>query len=49
MRVGYDGQNGRDYTGIGKLMRDRGLIQIGSMQDIVGWLHANPAQGRWRS
>ncbi len=44
MRVGYDGQNGRDYTGIGRLMRDRGLIQIGSMQDIVGWLHANPAQ-----
>jgi membrane-bound lytic murein transglycosylase A len=44
MRVGYDGQNGRDYTGIGKLMRDRGLIQIGSMQDIVAWLHANPGQ-----
>jgi membrane-bound lytic murein transglycosylase A len=44
MRVGYDGQNGRDYTGIGRLMRDRGLIQIGSMQDIVGWLHANPDQ-----
>ncbi len=44
MRVGYDGQNGRDYTGIGRLMKDRGLIQIGSMQDIVGWLHANPAQ-----
>jgi membrane-bound lytic murein transglycosylase A len=43
LRVGYDGQNGRDYTGIGKLMKDRGLIQIGSMQDIVGWLHANPA------
>ncbi|MBO9574214.1 MAG: murein transglycosylase A [Sphingobium sp.] len=44
MRVGYDGQNGRDYTGIGRLMRDRGLIQIGSMQDIVAWLHANPEQ-----
>ena len=44
MRVGYDGQNGRDYTGIGRLMKDRGLIQIGSMQDIVGWLHANPGQ-----
>src|SRR5690606_2829990 len=44
MRVGYDGQNGRDYTGIGRLMKDRGLIQIGSMQDIVGWLHANPDQ-----
>jgi membrane-bound lytic murein transglycosylase A len=44
LRVGYDGQNGRDYTGIGRLMKDRGLIQIGSMQDIVGWLHANPDQ-----
>lgn len=46
MRVGYDGQNGRDYTGIGKLMKDRGLIQAGSMQDIVAWLRANPEQGR---
>lgn len=44
MRVGYDNQNGRDYLGIGKLMKDRGLIKIGSMQDIVGWLHANPDQ-----
>lgn len=46
MRVGYDGQNGRDYTGIGKLMKDRGLIQAGSMQDIMAWLRANPAEGR---
>jgi len=45
MRVGYDGQNGRDYTGIGKLMKDRGLIQAGSMQDIMGYLRANPAEG----
>jgi membrane-bound lytic murein transglycosylase A len=45
MRVGYDGQNGRDYTGIGKLMKDRGLIQAGSMQDIMSYLRANPAQG----
>lgn len=45
-RIGYDSQNGRDYTGIGKLMKDRGLIQRGSMQDIVAWLRANPAQGR---
>jgi membrane-bound lytic murein transglycosylase A len=44
LRVGYDGQNGRDYTGIGRLMRDKGLIRIGSMQDIVAWLHANPDQ-----
>jgi membrane-bound lytic murein transglycosylase A len=46
MRIGYDGQNGRDYTGIGRLMRERGLIQIGSMQDIMAWLRANPADGR---
>jgi membrane-bound lytic murein transglycosylase A len=45
MRVGYDGQNGRDYTGIGKLMKDRGLIQIGSMQDIMSYLRANPVDG----
>ncbi|MGD9811015.1 MAG: murein transglycosylase A [Sphingobium sp.] len=46
MRIGYDGQNGRDYTGIGKLMKDRGLIQSGSMQDIMGWLRAHPEEGR---
>lgn len=46
MRIGYDGQNGRDYTGIGKLMKDRGLIQAGSMQDIMNWLRANPVEGR---
>ncbi|OWK31943.1 murein transglycosylase A [Sphingomonas mucosissima] len=48
LRIGYDSQNGRDYTGIGKLMLDRGLIGRGeaSMQGIVAWLHANPEQGR---
>jgi membrane-bound lytic murein transglycosylase A len=48
LRIGYDSQNGRDYTGIGKLMLDRGLVQRGqaSMQGIVAWLHANPDQGR---
>ncbi len=46
MRIGYAGQNGRDYTGIGKLMKDRGLIKAGSMQDIMQWLRANPVDGR---
>jgi len=48
LRIGYDSQNGRDYTGIGKLMLDRGLIGRGeaSMQGIVAWLHANPEEGR---
>lgn len=43
MRVGYAGQNGRDYTGIGRLMRDRGLVPNGSMQELVDWLRSNPA------
>ena len=48
MRIGYDGQNGRDYTGIGKLMRDRGLLgpTQTSMQGIMEVLRANPEQGR---
>lgn len=48
MRIGYDGQNGRDYTGIGKLMKDRGLLGDGqtNMQGIMNWLRANPEQGR---
>lgn len=46
MRIGYDSQNGRGYTGIGKLMRDRGLITDASMQGIVAYLHANPEEGR---
>ena len=46
MRIGYESQNGRGYTGIGRLMRDRGLITDASMQGIVAYLRANPAEGR---
>jgi membrane-bound lytic murein transglycosylase A len=48
MRIGYAGQNGRDYVGIGKLMKDRGLLGPGqtSMQGIVAWLRAHPEEGR---
>ena len=48
MLIGYASQNGRAYTGIGALMRDRGLLQPGeaSMQGIVGYLHRNPEEGR---
>lgn len=47
VRIGYDSQNGRDYTGIGALMRERGLLQPGqaSMQGIMSWLRAHPAEG----
>lgn len=48
MMIGYEGQNGRDYTGIGKIMRDRGLLEPGkaSMDGIEEWLRANPEQGK---
>lgn len=46
MRIGYESQNGRGYTGIGRVMKDRGLITDGSMQGIVAYLRANPEEGR---
>lgn len=48
MRIGYAGQNGRGYVAIGRLMKDRGLLEPGktTMQDIVAWLRQNPDQGR---
>lgn len=48
MRLGYDGQNGRDYTAIGRLLRERGLLPTGgaTMQGIIDWVRANPAEGR---
>jgi len=48
MRIGYAGQNGREYVGIGKLMKDRGLLEPGhtTMQGIVAWLRENPEAGR---
>jgi membrane-bound lytic murein transglycosylase A len=48
MRIGYAGQNGRDYVGIGKLMRDRGLLGPGqtNMQGIVAWLREHPEEGK---
>ncbi|MDR7100991.1 MltA domain-containing protein [Croceicoccus sp. BE223] len=46
VRIGYAGQNGREYVAIGKILRERGVFQPGeaTMQKIVDWLHANPAQ-----
>jgi len=47
MRIGYDSQNGRDYVGIGKLLRDRGELLPGqaSMQGILDYLRADPVRG----
>lgn len=52
MRIGYAGQNGRGYTGIGGVMRERGLIgdgpgqYPGSMQGIMQYIRENPDEGR---
>ena len=51
IRIGYAGQNGREYVAIGRPMRERGLIGEGtdyplSMQGIVAWLRDNPGEAR---
>ena len=51
VRIGYANQNGHGYTGIGALMRERGLIggdtgYATSMQGIISYLRDHPAEGR---
>jgi membrane-bound lytic murein transglycosylase A len=52
MRIGYAGQNGREYVGIGSVMRERGLLgdgpgkYPGSMQGIMAYIRENPKEGR---
>ena len=52
IRIGYAGQNGRGYTSVGKLMRERDLLgdgpgqYPGSMQGIMAYMRENPAAGR---
>ena len=47
MRIGYAGQNGRDYVAIGRLLRERGIVERPvTMQRITEWLRANPDAGR---
>ena len=52
IRIGYAGQNGREYVGIGGVMRDRGLLgsgpgkYSGSMQGIMAYVRDNPREGR---
>ncbi|WP_120077171.1 murein transglycosylase A [Aurantiacibacter odishensis] len=51
LRIGYAGQNGQAYTGIGGLMRERGLLgdgpgqYAGSMQGIMQYIRENPEAG----
>ena len=47
MRIGYDNQNGREYVAIGRVLRERGILQPGAagMKQIVAWMRANPDEG----
>jgi membrane-bound lytic murein transglycosylase A len=48
LRIGYDGQNGREYVGIGSRLRQMNALGPGqaTMDGIIAWLKANPEQGR---
>ncbi len=52
LRIGYAGQNGLGYTGIGSVMRSQGLIgsgpgqYLGSMQGIMQYVRDNPEAGK---
>ena len=52
IRIGYAGQNGRGYTGIGGVMREQGLLgdgpgqYAGSMQGIMQYIRENPKDGK---
>ena len=51
LRIGYAGQNGLPYTGIGALMRQRGLVGAGtpyatSMQGLMQYIREHPEEGR---
>ncbi|MFC3712364.1 murein transglycosylase A [Sphingoaurantiacus capsulatus] len=48
MRIGYDGQNGREYVGIGQRLRQMNALGPGqaSMDGIINWMKANPEGGR---
>ncbi|MCA3254272.1 MAG: murein transglycosylase A [Alphaproteobacteria bacterium] len=48
MRIGFDGQNGREYVGIGKRLREMNALGPGqaTMDGIIAWMRANPEQGK---
>jgi membrane-bound lytic murein transglycosylase A len=47
-RIGYAGQNGHDYTGIGSVMKAQNLFADGaySYQNITNYLRAHPAEAQ---
>lgn len=46
MRLGYDGENGFEYTAIGPFFKKYGARGIKSALDMINWVHKNPTIGR---
>lgn len=48
MRVAYAGRNGRPYTSIGRVLVQRGEMDLESMtlEKLMGWLKSNPGPAR---
>jgi membrane-bound lytic murein transglycosylase A len=46
LRIGYDGQNGRDYLAIGRLLVEQGKLERGKagMAEILAWLRGHPEE-----
>lgn len=46
MRVSYNGKSGHDYTPVGRVLKDRGVLKSGSitMESIKDWLRENPSE-----
>ena len=45
LRIGYASQNGHNYVAIGRLLKDRGILEKPGMAEIKAWIRANPAEG----
>lgn len=48
VEIGYDGENGRAYVALGRLLVERGAMTLdqASMQSIEAWLRAHPADAK---
>lgn len=46
LRLAVAGTNGHKFVGIGKILRENGVIEDTSMPAVRAWLKANPEQGR---
>lgn len=46
LRIGYAAQNGHPYVAIGRLLKQRKILEKASMEEIIAWIRANPAAGR---